>query len=239
LVLRLQPQACRLYCSCAFINREGVDAFYRLGKLAGDGEVIARSTKPNRCQHCKARMPDDKARHVLHEECIEPWLEKQHVKKLAKRKADLLKAKRIEKAVDRKKREAQKTLPVLKAEAQTAFNAWTRARDVMQPCISCGKPPGDVTQLHAGRDAGHYRSVGSAPHVRYDERNVHAQCVSCNQYGAGRAVEYRQGLIVRIGLANVEALEAEQGARKWGHDELRAIKTKYAAMTKQLKREMG
>ena len=151
----------------------------------------------------------------------------------------LLKAKRVEKAIDRKTRELLKTLPKLKAEAQTAFNAWTRARDHAQPCISCGRPPGDLTQLHAGRDAGHYRSVGSAPHVRYDERNVHSQCVSCNQYGAGRAVEYRQGLIVRIGLESVEALEAEQGVRKWGHDELRAIKADYTARTKQLKREMG
>lgn len=139
-----------------------------------------------------------------------------------------------ERAQIKTRKEAIKTLPVLKAEAQKAFNAWVRARDATQPCISCDAPPPDLTQLHAGRDAGHYRSVGSAAHLRFHEDNCHAQCVKCNQWGAGRAVDYRLGLIRRIGLVRVEALEADNEVRKFTADELRAIRTDYKARLKAL-----
>lgn len=120
------------------------------------------------------------------------------------------------------------------AEAQTAFNAWIRARDANQPCICCGRT--STTESRGGTwDAGHYRSRGSAPHLRFDERNVHAQLKNCNRYGAGRAVDYRIGLIARIGQAGVEALEADQLERRWTVDELLAIKATYKAKLKQLK----
>jgi hypothetical protein len=142
-----------------------------------------------------------------------------------------------ERAQIRTRKEAIKTIPVLIREAQVAFNAWTRMRDAHDPCISCGAPPPDLSGLHAGRDAGHYRSIGSASHLRFHEDNCHAQCVHCNQWGAGRAVDYRIGLIRKIGAARVEALESNNAPRKWLHDELRAIKAAYAEKLKQLKRE--
>lgn len=55
-------------------------------------------------------------------------------------------------------------------EAQTAFNAWIRARDAHESCVSCGR-------MHEGQwHAGHYRSAGSRPDLRFDEANVHKQC---------------------------------------------------------------
>lgn len=134
------------------------------------------------------------------------------------------------------RKEAIKTIPQLLREAQTEFNAWVRARDCEQPCISCGKPPGDMSGLHAGRDAGHYRSVGSAGHLRFHEDNCHAQCVKCNQWGAGRAVDYRIGLIARIGAARVEALETNNEPKKWTREELLWIKSTYRAKRKELER---
>lgn len=141
-----------------------------------------------------------------------------------------------ERAKVRTRKEAIKTIPVLIKEAQREFNAYIRARDAHQPCISCGAAPPDLSGLHAGRDAGHYRSVGSAAHLRYHEDNVHAQCVHCNQWGAGRAVDYRIGLIARIGEARVVALETNNTVRKWQPDELRAIRDTYKAKLKELKK---
>jgi hypothetical protein len=112
-----------------------------------------------------------------------------------KREADEKKAKAVEAKQDRAKKESLKTIPKLRAEAQVEFNKFIRTRDAEQPCISCGKPPGDLSGLHAGRDAGHYRSTGAASHLRFDERNCHAQCVHCNQHLAGNVVQYRIGLI--------------------------------------------
>ena len=127
---------------------------------------------------------------------------------------------------DRERKERLKTRSQWEKEAQTAFNAFIRARDADKPCICCGLPlaAGDVGGAY---DCGHYRSVGSAPHLRYDERNAHAQRKQCNRWGAGRAVDYRLGLIERIGLARVEALEADQEPRKYTADELRAIRDLY------------
>ena len=151
-------------------------------------------------------------------------------------KAQASKAK-VERAEHREKlKTVRETLPVLKKAAQKEFNAWVRARDEKQPCISCGEPPPDFSQLHAGRDAGHYRSIGSASHVRFNEDNCHAQCVRCNQYKSGNAVDYRIGLVNRIGLDAVEALESINDVKKWTHDELRAIRATYSAKTKQLKK---
>ncbi len=48
---------------------------------------------------------------------------------------------------------------------------------------------------------------------------------------------YRLGLIERIGLARVEALEADQAPRKYTADELRAIRDLYRAKLRELVKE--
>jgi len=137
---------------------------------------------------------------------------------------------------DRARKERLKSKRDWAKEAQAAFNAYIRARDKGQPCICCGLPlsAGEV----GGRyDCGHYRSTGSAPHLRFHEDNAHAQRKQCNRWGAGRAVDYRLGLIERIGLARVEALEADQEPRKYTADELRAIRDLYRAKLRELVKE--
>lgn len=47
-------------------------------------------------------------------------------------------------------------------------------------------------------------------------------------------MDYRIGLIDRIGLAEVEALEADNRVHKWGRDELIEIAATYKAKRKQL-----
>ena len=83
-------------------------------------------------------------------------------------------------------------------------------------------------------DAGHYRSRGSAPHLRFDERNVHSQRKQCNRYGFD-ITGYRNGLIARIGLEAVEALEAEQAPKHYTAADLKAIRDEYRAKAKALK----
>ena len=120
-------------------------------------------------------------------------------------------------------------------EAQIAFNAYIRLRDQLagHACISSGKP---LDWSGNAVDAGHYRSVGSAPHLRFDERNCHAQSKQDNRFLSGNAVDYRIGLIARIGLEVVEALEADQSVRKYTVDDLKAIKAHYRALARELKR---
>jgi len=141
-----------------------------------------------------------------------------------------------EKAKQRERKQALKRIPDLIKEAQIAFNAFVRERDKNKPCICCGEPLGKG-EVGGAYDCGHYRSRGSAPHLRFDERNAHAQRKYCNRHGAGRAVDYRVGLVARIGLAAVEALEADNSVKKWQRDELVAIKETYRQKLKELRRE--
>lgn len=186
------------------------------------------TTKTSRCKVCKSKF--DEPRY------FPQWCSVDCASVLAERKLAKIKraAELREKRQDKITRESQKRRGDFVKEAQVAFNQYIRTRDEKKACICCGKPlmQGGVG---GGFDCGHYRSVGSAPHLRYDENNAHGQTKQCNRWGAGRAVDYRIGLIARIGLASVEALEADQTPRRYTVDELKAIKAKYMAKTKELK----
>ena len=115
--------------------------------------------------------------------------------------------------------------------AQTAFNAYVRTRDELQPCISCGRH--HTGQYHAG----HYLSTGARPELRFDESNNHKQCSACNNYLSGNIALYRKNLIIKIGLEEVERLEGDHTPRKYSIEELQEIKTKYTAKLKEMKSE--
>jgi hypothetical protein len=141
-----------------------------------------------------------------------------------------------ERAKTRQRKEAIKTIADLIREAQAAFNAFIRARDEGKPCICCGRTTDDNDLLTGSRwDAGHYRSTGSASHLRFHEDNCHRQLVRCNRHGAGRAVDYRIGLIARIGLARVEALESDNTTIKWTREYLVELKATFRRKLRELK----
>ena len=134
---------------------------------------------------------------------------------------------------DKVTRERLKTRSAWMKEAQAAFNKYIRLRDAGKPCIDgCGKPMRE-SAVGGGYDCGHYRSVGSARHLRFNEHNAHGQHKQCNRWGSGRAVDYRLGLIARIGLAAVETLEADQTEWKYTIPELQEIKRIYILKAKE------
>lgn len=134
-----------------------------------------------------------------------------------------------EKKADKVQREKLKSRATLAKEAQTSFNAWVRARDAGNACISCGRH-------HQGQNhAGHYLSVGARPELRYEPLNVWLQCAPCNTYLSGNAVLYRKALLDKIGQEKLEWLEGNHPTRHYTADELRAIKADYAAKTRALK----
>lgn len=115
-------------------------------------------------------------------------------------------------------------------DTQQAFNAWVRARDAALPCVSCGRH-------HQGKyDAGHYRTVGSNPALRFEPMNCHRQCSPCNTRLSGNIVNYRIELVKRIGTAALEWLEGPHEAKKYTVDELKVMTADYRAKTKELKR---
>lgn len=180
-----------------------------------------------RCPHCKGKLEQGKK---IHHECIEPWAKEQEAKaERAKAKAERLAAK-VERAEIRKRKEAIKSLADLKREAQTALNRWiVQVRDADKPCISCGR-------RHQGQyHAGHYLSRGAAPQHALNPMNVWKQCAPCNTYLHGNQAAYRASLVLEIGQAAVEALEADNNPRKWTREELIAIRDTYKKKLKEMK----
>lgn len=183
------------------------------------------------CPHCRGKLETGQR---IHHECIYGYAEAQAAKAERAEAKKARAAAKVERVETLRRKEAIKTIPDLIKEAQREFNAFIRARDAHQPCICCGHPLGAV-EVGGAFDCGHYRSTGSASHLRFDERNAHAQRKVCNRWGAGRAVDYRIGLVARIGLEAVEALESNNSPHKWTREELIQIRDTYRAKFKALK----
>lgn len=193
--------------------------------------IAAKQPKPKTCKNPACRdsfVPQRLGQAVCSPKCALAVVEVQK----AKEKKSLALAGRREIKV---RKEKLKSRGDHMREAQQAFNAYIRARDQAAGhlCISSGRP---LDWSGNAVDAGHYRSVGSAPHLRFDERNCHAQSKQDNRFLSGNAVDYRIGLIARIGQEAVDSLEADQSVKKHTIDDLKAIKAHYRAKTRELKR---
>ena len=182
-----------------------------------------------RCKHCRAKVPVDEAVITrIHAFCCFEHLIEYSKTEAARRVGE--KAKR--KAFKEAKKRLQTRADVVKT-AQKAFNEYVRVRDRGKACISCGAIEGDTVRGGAF-DAGHYRSIGSAPHLRYHTWNCHKQCVKCNRYLHGNAVEYRKGLIARIGIEKVEKLESMNATRRYTKEDLERITRLAKKRTKKI-----
>jgi len=116
-------------------------------------------------------------------------------------------------------------------KAQTLFNSFIRLRDKREGCISCTNPFGDKY------DAGHYRSTGAHPELRFNEYNNNGQCVHCNQHLSGNLVDYRIQLIKKIGVGKVEWIEGSHDRPKLTIDDIKAIQDKYKAKIKEIEND--
>jgi hypothetical protein len=186
-----------------------------------------KPVKPKKCRSCKTLF---QPRNSLVVACSPVCA--QSLAQASREKAEKA-AKSAERKADAVKREKLKSRSDLIREAQSAFNAFIRARDRQagHACISSGRP---LDWAGNAVDAGHYRSRGSAPHLRFDERNCHAQSKHDNRYASGNVVGYRAGLIERIGLEAVEELEADQTPRRYTIDDLKQIKAHYRALEREI-----
>lgn len=145
----------------------------------------------------------------------------------------LLDKNKKDKAWKEKKRKIKssiKTKQEHEKELQAIFNTYIRLRDKDKPCISCGTP------LKGKFDAGHFYPSGSYKNLRFDENNVHGQCVYCNQHQHGNLIEYTLRLPNRIGQQSFDKLvDSRLEARKYTIPELILMKDKYKRLVKKYK----
>ena len=141
------------------------------------------------------------------------------------------KEKRVKEARKEKKdaQEALKTHSEWLNDLQRVFNTYIRERDKGKPCISCGNP------LTGKFDAGHYFSVGAYPNLRFNELNVHGQCVACNQHKHGNINEYSINLPLRIGnTAFDDLLNDRNKQKKLSTVEIKELIKRYKELKKEL-----
>jgi hypothetical protein len=103
-------------------------------------------------------------------------------------------------------------------------------RDKDEPCISCGEHSSGV--YHAG----HYRSVGSNPELRFDPTNIFKQCAACNLHRHGNLIEYRKRLLAKIGAQSLELLEGPHPMTNYSVPQLNEIKARFSSMWRDLKK---
>lgn len=171
--------------------------------------------KPKRCAICKTEfVPVRPMQKVCGFECAKAHAENTKAK-----------AERISGLIARKelwlRKESAKTRADWMKEAQQAVNAYIRARDAKEPCISCGRH-------HEGQyHAGHFRSRGSTPALRFEELNIHKQCSVCNNHLSGNLIEYRIRLKEKIGQEALDWLEGHHEPKKYSIEDLKSIKAEY------------
>lgn len=173
---------------------------------------MVKQPKPKKCKVCKTSFtPDRPLQQVCNYQCaIE----------LANDRKDRLE--RTRKAqVRRSDKERLKTRADHLREAQAVFNSFIRERDKGQPCISCKRHHNG--QYHAG----HYRSIGACPELRFEPDNVHLQCSVCNNHRSGNLIEYRINLAQKVGIERLSWLEGPHNPKKYTIDDIKAIKQAY------------
>jgi len=174
--------------------------------------MLTATRKPNRCKHCKVRFPAEEGYKRLHDECVEPWWkafsQKQAKKAMAARRASEGKA-------TRERKDALKPRAKWLAECQAIVNRYVRVKALARGdgCYTCSATP---EQKFGGTyDAGHFRSVGSAPHLRYWMPQIKLQCIPCNRHKGGMALAFRAALVREHGQEWVEQLEARHEVAKF------------------------
>ena len=128
----------------------------------------------------------------MKKECVSAWVLE------ANQKAWNIEKKRL--------KEELETISELTKKTQKHVNDYIRERDRGKDCISCDKP------LKGKFDAGHYFESSRYPSVRFDDNNIHGQCVTCNKHRHGNLIEYQIGIEKRIG--GVELFDLHQKAHE-------------------------
>ena len=146
-----------------------------------------------------------------------------------KREQKEAQAKAVQRKIDKERLEQLKSISQVANDVQRVFNEYIRLRDNGLPCIACGKAWG-YTQ-----HASHYVPSGRNSALRFNEDNVHGGCSECNTHKSGNLIQYRIGLVEKIGEERVKALEYNHETKKWTREELDEIKETYRQKIKLLK----
>ena len=105
----------------------------------------------------------------------------------------------------------------LRKKVWTQFSKYIRLRD-NYTCYTCGKV---MLRGDSNCHAGHYVPQSKGNRLRFDERNVHAQCVTCNSFNRGNLSAYALRLEQDYGHGILQEFDSVRNERKqFTRDEL-------------------
>lgn len=183
--------------------------------------MMNKPVKKKKCASCKNPFsPRNSMAKVCKMSCALDYAEKESAKRVAKDRAQ------------RKRDFLANDVKFQKAKAQKAFNEFIRLRDAHLGCVSCDKGPDWQGQWAAG----HYRTVGSRPDLRFNEDNAHKQCNrDCNMGKSGNVGPYRVELERRIGTERLASLESDGEPKRYRAEDYAEIAKEYAKKAKELR----
>lgn len=184
------------------------------------------------CKVCKKEFDKFKStQKVCSHTCAIALVKQDNAKKLDK---DIKIKEKLDRADIRKRKEALKTKTDHANDTQKTCNAYIRYKDGNK-CISCETENPNIQYC-----AGHYKSRGARPELRFHPFNINVQCNhQCNMQLSGNIENYRPALIKKIGIDNVEWLEGPQEPQNWTIEDLKEIKQYYKDQLKILKESRG
>jgi len=131
---------------------------------------------------------------------------------------------------------------------QRVFNRWVvlsqlalfKSLGIKPYCISCFTEKETIQYC-----AGHYKTVGSHPELRFNPRNVRYQCnrrcnleLSGNITGQQGTLGYKAGIVLMYGQAELDYLDGPHEMTKYTCQDLIEIRAKYAKLNRELENEI-
>jgi len=189
---------------------------------------------PKRCKNCKQIF---KARFKTTERyCWDPECKTIEAMQIVqqKREQQAKQREKVNKAIKEKKE--RDSLATLRNNVKNVCHEYIRLRDTGKPCVSCG---GEWKDDH---EAGHWYSAKQYSSIRFDERNIHGQCIGCNRFLKGNVERYTERVHLRIGEHGKAAVQKaaakyKQDSFKWERSKLVAIRKYYQEKIKSLKKD--
>lgn len=186
----------------------------------------SKNPRPKTCSVCKTEFtPTRPLQKVCGPVCA---LAHAKAKESRQRKA----IEKVERREIRAAKERIKSRAEYLKEAQAVMNRYVRLRDAHLGCVSCDKPATWPGQWHCS----HFRSVGAAPHIRFNLWNMHKACSICNNHLSGNIAEYLPRLIERIGAERVEALQCDSRIVRYDIPYLKRLKAVFAKKCRRLEK---
>ncbi len=177
-----------------------------------------------KCRHCKCYVRVEGALTVgrviyCNEQCkidyAMAYIERERAKKARKARAELNKKIKAQKKLNNwkqsRRRKKVKSMAQWYDQLQKLVNQYVlHVRDKDKPCCTCG-----TTNPAIKYDAGHYRSRGACPELRFELSNIHRQCsVQCNGFKSGARAEYNEFIKAQYGQAHYDWLNGKHPTLK-------------------------